>query len=702
MSDPLDEPIKQAADELDLGSPERRGQNSKRRDSGDLGEERDYTNPNRYWFESTACPLIAGTFGPMASAFSICALSSSWRVYIPSGGTVNNSTTIDDPKWLLAINAVSLVLALLANGALLLNMTHRLNFSVAQPITIVGFIVSSGLLIADLVAVTASHTYQLPVSSLAAPAARHALTSAFYYAIMAAAIYLIIAILMCLTVYGAWKGHYARQFNLTAAQRTLMLQTMSFFTYLLLGALVFSHIEKWEYLDAVYWADVTLLTVGLGDYAPTTHTGRSLFIPYAIGGIVILGLVVGSIRTLVLERGQKKISARMMEKKRLRAVNSVGDGRQRIRVSRFQTMRFVESYTNAAQKREQEFKAMRRVQDCAERDRRWIALAVSTTAAFTLWLVGAAIFHVAERDQGWTYFQTMYFTYVCLLTVGYGDFTPTSNSSKAFFVLWSLLAVPTLTILISDMGDTVVQLFSNATEYIGSLTVLPSEEGIRSALNKAWRTLTKTHPIRHNHHDLHPGGVTQTEGAEGDEEVKHLTMTDRIADRMAKHLEAEELDDALSAEQASDFEERDIHFYNFLLARETQRLLKDLNASPPKRYEWGEWEYFLKLMANDADATDLNGDILVPEELRLPETREEWKKKHVDHRWSWLSRASPLMGHKSETEWILERLGACLERELRESRLLPYRTREERRKPPVSMADMIRRGRNKQQGDDNS
>lgn len=146
-------------------------------------------------------------------------------------------------------------------------MTHRLNFSVAQPITIVGFVVSSGLLIADLVAVTASHTYQLPVSSPAAPAARHALTSAFYYAIMAAAIYLIIAILMCLTVYGAWKGHYARQFNLTAAQRTLMLQTMSFFTYLLLGALVFSHIEKWEYLDAVYWADVTLLTVGLGDYA---------------------------------------------------------------------------------------------------------------------------------------------------------------------------------------------------------------------------------------------------------------------------------------------------------------------------------------------------------------------------------------------------------------------------------------------------
>jgi potassium channel subfamily K len=251
------------------------------------------------------------------------------------------------------------------------------------------------------------------------------------------------------------------------------------------------------------------------------------------------------------------------------------------------------------------------------------------------------------------------------------------------------------------MGDTVVQVVSNFTDWIGSLTVLPSEQGIRSAVTKAWTSITATHPSHHRHHDLHPGGVSQTEGTNTDDEAdQHLTMTDRIADRMAKHLEAEELEDALAAEQHGETLERDIHFYNFLLARETQRMMKDLNASPPKHYEWGEWEYFLKLMANDADAEALDGELIVPEEMRLPETREEWKKRRVDHRWSWLSRASPLMGHKSETEWILERLGACLEIELRESRLLPYRTREERRRPPVSMGDMIRRGRVKQQEDD--
>lgn len=44
MSDPIDEPIKQAAEELDSPSPDDKAQHAGRRDSGDL-EDRDYTNP---------------------------------------------------------------------------------------------------------------------------------------------------------------------------------------------------------------------------------------------------------------------------------------------------------------------------------------------------------------------------------------------------------------------------------------------------------------------------------------------------------------------------------------------------------------------------------------------------------------------------------------------------------------------------------
>jgi potassium channel subfamily K len=106
----------------------------------------------------TAFPLAAGTFGPMASAFSICALVVHWREYIPPGATEEDAVLIPDPSWyilrnfshffqafahfvcrLIGINAAQLVIALISNLFLLLNMARRVRFSIAQPITIIGW-----------------------------------------------------------------------------------------------------------------------------------------------------------------------------------------------------------------------------------------------------------------------------------------------------------------------------------------------------------------------------------------------------------------------------------------------------------------------------------------------------------------------------------------------------------------------------------
>ena len=70
---------------------------------------------------------------------------------------------------LIAVNAVSLALALIANLALLFNMARRLPFKIAQPITIIGWYTSSFLLIA-LIAAT---TYDWPLP----PGEDRALTS---------------------------------------------------------------------------------------------------------------------------------------------------------------------------------------------------------------------------------------------------------------------------------------------------------------------------------------------------------------------------------------------------------------------------------------------------------------------------------------------------------------------------------------------
>jgi potassium channel subfamily K len=136
---------------------------------------------------------------------------------------------------------------------------------------------------------------------------------------------------------------------------------MSFITYLLLGALVYSHIEGWEYLNAVYWADVTLLTIGLGDFSPETAVGRGLLFPFAIGGVLMVGLVVGSIRSLILERGKEKLGARVMEKRRSGAVHNVDSDKKTIKISLFASADYDPEGLSPAQQREEEFRIMRKV-----------------------------------------------------------------------------------------------------------------------------------------------------------------------------------------------------------------------------------------------------------------------------------------------------------------------------------------------------
>jgi potassium channel subfamily K, other eukaryote len=207
---------------------------------------------------------------------------------------------------------------------------------------------------------------------------------------------------MAITAYGAYTGHYNKEFNLTTIQRTLMLQTISFLIYLLAGAAVYVRIENWSYLNAVYWADYTLLTVGLGDIVPTTNVGRGLLFPYATGGIIILGLVIASIRSLVLERGKTRIKAivekqrqrmikRMQKKSKAGGVNPVLE--QGPTISRLSTPG--PHYENDLT--EHGFDLMRKVQGNAALRERWLSLLVSGFLWFILWFVGAAIFKVRSN-----------------------------------------------------------------------------------------------------------------------------------------------------------------------------------------------------------------------------------------------------------------------------------------------------------------
>ena len=565
----------------------------------------------------------------------------------------------DAASRLLAVNGLSLGLAIIANFSLLLNMARRLSFPVAQPITIIGWYLSSILLIADIASI---------IHIVKVPGQRRALTQAFYYAIFAAALYFIIASLMVFTVIGAWRGHYSKEFKLNTSQRTLMLQTISFMIYMVGGAGVYAKIEGWMFLDAVYFTNYTLLTVGIGDYAPSTHLGRGLLFPYAIGGILILGLVIGSIRSLVLQRGKKKLGKRMVEKKRELLLKRMSRKDQTDKLNPIHSKDQAEEVgMSERERREAEFKLMREIQNQASTRQKWQALFVSGSAWLILWLIGAVVFYKAEHEQQWSYFQSLYFAYTTLLTIGYGDYAPYSNSGKAFFVFWSLLAVPALTIVISNMGDTVVKFIGDLTLYLGEFTVLPGDAPMRKQMK---RMAAKTTGGRLFGDALDfeepPGLAGFGEKSDSEKGTKGAAATDLLASK----VEDEELKEARQANIKGDKLREDIHTYHFLLIKEFRNVLKHQKESPPRKYDYEEWAWFLKLMGEDESysASHRTAPVKVKNNINGKADMQQAQTDDMEgglRQWSWLGNRSPLMGDSEEAEWVLERLSMTLEKELK-------------------------------------
>ena len=142
-------------------------------------------------------------------------------------------------------------------------------------------------------------------------------SQAFWHAIIAAVLYLISSMILMVNMMGYFLGHYPQHFELTDEQRNLILQTMMFFVWLAGGAGVFCSIAGWSYSDALYFADVTILTIGFGDFAPPNDVTRGVVFPYSIGGIVILGLMVSSIIRFAKELGHEKVLKKHVESQRV-------------------------------------------------------------------------------------------------------------------------------------------------------------------------------------------------------------------------------------------------------------------------------------------------------------------------------------------------------------------------------------------------
>lgn len=515
---------------------------------------------------------------------------------------------------------------------------------------------------------------------------------------------------------GYFMGKYPQNFELDDNQRTLILQTMMFFFWLAIGAAIFQAVCGWSYADALYFCDVTVLTVGFGDYVAPNDVGRGLVFPYSVFGIVFLGLMINSIRKFAVSMSQdnivkaheahtlnKTLGRTVTNEKELRdrlglpprrtsnagrktsnagqgidqfgrleikgraitfyenkpavhAVGRGGAGRRKVHhtsstslkaLSRDEKMKARSESGDRKQRRAERrkkllllkeekdrFDAMREIQADTRRFRQYYALSMSVLAFGILWCIGALVFMYAERrEQDLSYFEALYFCYVSLLTIGYGDFSPKSNAGKPFFVVWSLIAVPTMTILVNDLGDTVVSAYNRGTFTLADWTVMP-KKGL-------WRKILKDYPQllewlqrfqskRDARKRLKRGFTVGDESMEnGDDAAEgeiHPTL-EKLADaQLSQHQLARKLGIAI------------------------RKVAQDLHSEHKKRYSYEEWVEFTRLIRFSKWTKD-------EVQMNLENEEEEGLVE-----WDWIGDDSPMLSGIGETQWVLDRLCESLNR----------------------------------------
>jgi len=220
-----------------------------------------------------------------------------------------------------------------------------------------------------------------------------------------------------------------------------MLQTISFSLYLTLGAVIFSEIEGWQFVDGLYWADYTLLTIGLGtDFPLTTTLARMLLIPFAAIGITLIGLIVTSVRGLVLERLKTKVVRRRLGKERERWKENIQE-RRRLAAWRELSLQSSESsqppsihgsffrvkslnripkelekHTAQVVKegrpppwQRAEFELMRFLEARSKNVEKYTSLGVSFFVILIIWFFGSVIFWICEHVRGYSRFVAYIF-----------------------------------------------------------------------------------------------------------------------------------------------------------------------------------------------------------------------------------------------------------------------------------------------------
>lgn len=229
--------------------------------------------------------------------------------------------------------------------------------------------------------------------------------------------------------------------------RTFIVAELTLFGLIALEALIFSKIEDWTFLDGVFFTVTTMLSIGFGNYSPSQTSTKVLLFPFTILGIALLSNQVSLIASVSSKRN------RLQKNRFSEWSSSILDARRRSSSDVHNGSKM----DKKSQSLIEEVERLRRMVEVRQNASEVFDLFYSILLLVIFWFVGGAIYHVME---GWSFGNAMYFSYIFFLTIGYGDFAPSTPAGKSVFVIWALMAVPIMTNFVVQTIQTIVTRFS--------------------------------------------------------------------------------------------------------------------------------------------------------------------------------------------------------------------------------------------------
>ncbi|KAG0004475.1 Potassium channel [Entomortierella chlamydospora] len=226
-----------------------------------------------------------------------------------------------------------------------------------------------------------------------------------------------------------WRGFPSA--GLSATLKALIISSFVMTTVIIIGSAIYTAIEDWTFDQAVNFCIVSFATIGYGNLSPKTSLGQIIFSFYGLVGISAVGFFVVSLRNAVIEQFQWRLVEKFSNPAHLTRVQT----RMSAKDISFPEARFEE---------EQRVKTVVKRRMIIRMGFIWIVM----------WFGGAGIFCAFES---WTFLQSLYFCFVTLTTIGFGDYVPQEPGSIEFWNVYVFIGLSVFAYILSLSSESMAQ-----------------------------------------------------------------------------------------------------------------------------------------------------------------------------------------------------------------------------------------------------